>query len=141
MNTTLPALKSLSDLADMQPVVIVDTREQEPLPLRRFPAIRAFDGIGWYFEVAATWQETEKAKDWIASLAAVDVLFLDDAFRGRLSDAQELAMLGVVERRTSNGMPIIMTLNQTGKSLLDAHGERIEPIIRRLKEFCDDVSF
>ena len=69
------------------------------------------------------------------------MLFLDDAFRGRLSDAQELAMLGVVERRTSNGMPIIMTLNQTGKSLLDAHGERIEPIIRRLKEFCDDISF
>lgn len=38
---TLPAMRGLSDLADLHPVVIVDTREQEPLPIRRLPVIRA----------------------------------------------------------------------------------------------------
>jgi DNA excision repair protein ERCC-4 len=37
----LPALRGLSDLAGLSPAVIVDTREQDPLPIRRFPVIRA----------------------------------------------------------------------------------------------------
>lgn len=36
----LPALRSLGDLADLRPVVIVDTREQEPLPIERLPVTR-----------------------------------------------------------------------------------------------------
>lgn len=42
MNTlpTLPALRGLADLADVRPAVIIDTREQEPLPIRRLPVIR-----------------------------------------------------------------------------------------------------
>jgi DNA excision repair protein ERCC-4 len=35
--TTLPALRVLADMADKLPVVIVDTREQEPLPIRHLP--------------------------------------------------------------------------------------------------------
>lgn len=42
MNTgTLPALKSLGSLAELRPAVIIDTREQEPLPIARLPVIRA----------------------------------------------------------------------------------------------------
>lgn len=44
MTTTLPplpALKHLGDLADRLPTVIIDTREQAPLPIRRLPVIRA----------------------------------------------------------------------------------------------------
>jgi len=37
---TLPALKHLGDLSAVRPCVIVDTREQDPLPVRRLPAIR-----------------------------------------------------------------------------------------------------
>lgn len=37
----LPALKHLGGLAARLPVVIVDTREQEPLPIARLPVIRA----------------------------------------------------------------------------------------------------
>jgi DNA excision repair protein ERCC-4 len=32
---TLPALRSLGDLADAEPVIVIDTREQEPLPFSR----------------------------------------------------------------------------------------------------------
>lgn len=38
---TLPALRSLGDLADRLPVVVIDTREQDPLPIERLPSIRA----------------------------------------------------------------------------------------------------
>jgi ERCC4-type nuclease len=37
----LPALRHLGDLADRLPTVIIDSREQDPLPLRRLPVIRA----------------------------------------------------------------------------------------------------
>ena len=32
----LPALKGLGSLADCEPIIVVDTREQTPLPFRRF---------------------------------------------------------------------------------------------------------
>ena len=38
---TLPAMKSLGDLSERLPAVVIDTREQDPLPVRRLPVIRA----------------------------------------------------------------------------------------------------
>ena len=38
---TLPALKSLGKLADLRPVVIIDSREQDPLPIKRLETVRA----------------------------------------------------------------------------------------------------
>ena len=37
---SLPALRSLGNLADLRPTVIIDSREQCPLPIRRLPAVR-----------------------------------------------------------------------------------------------------
>ena len=36
----LPALRHLGDLAGARPVVVVDSREQDPLPIRRLPTVR-----------------------------------------------------------------------------------------------------
>ncbi len=44
----LPALRSLGDLAVERPAVVVDTREQEPLPIRRLPVVRATLPTGDY---------------------------------------------------------------------------------------------
>lgn len=41
MMPALPALRSLGDLAVERPAVVVDTREQEPLPILRLPVVRA----------------------------------------------------------------------------------------------------
>ena len=38
---TLPALKQLGKLADLRPVVVIDTREQTPLPIARLATVRA----------------------------------------------------------------------------------------------------
>lgn len=37
----LPALRHLGDMADRRPVVVVDSREQCPLPIERLPTVRA----------------------------------------------------------------------------------------------------
>lgn len=37
---TLPALKGLGKLADLRPVVIIDSREQNPLPIKRLEYVR-----------------------------------------------------------------------------------------------------
>jgi DNA replication protein DnaC len=104
-------------------------------------SIRAFDGIGWFFEVGKAFRDMDGAERWLNALTRVDVLFLDDVFRGRLTDAQELALWGVIERRTANRKPIIITANATGDSLRADHGHAVEPIVARLREFCDGVAF
>lgn len=38
---TLPALKGLGSLSELRPVVVIDTREQLPLPISRLPWIRS----------------------------------------------------------------------------------------------------
>lgn len=104
-------------------------------------SIMAFDGIGWFIKVGAAFREIEKADLWLDSLTRVDVLFLDDIFRGRMTDAQDLALWGVMERRTSNRRPVIITTNATSEVILTNTGEQMEPIIERMREFCDDVVF
>jgi DNA excision repair protein ERCC-4 len=44
----LPALRHLGDLADMRPTVIIDTREQTPLPINRLPTFRTTLQTGDY---------------------------------------------------------------------------------------------
>ncbi|MBU4200069.1 MAG: ERCC4 domain-containing protein [Verrucomicrobia bacterium] len=39
--STLPALRHLGDLADRHPAIVIDTREQSPLPITRLPIVRA----------------------------------------------------------------------------------------------------
>jgi len=39
--TTLPALKGLGNLAALRPVMVIDTREQTPLPFKRLASVRA----------------------------------------------------------------------------------------------------
>jgi DNA excision repair protein ERCC-4 len=44
----LPALKSLAELADREPVIVVDTREQEPLSFTRLKSVRGTLQTGDY---------------------------------------------------------------------------------------------
>lgn len=45
---TLPALRCLGDLADVRPVVVIDTREQDPLPFARLTTERGTLQTGDY---------------------------------------------------------------------------------------------
>jgi DNA replication protein DnaC len=92
---------------------------------------------------AAKFSESAKdAERWIERLSEVDLLLLDDCFKAKLTDSFEAALFAVINTRTERQLPIIATLNDTGSTLL----ERLTPdrgaaMLRRLREFCDSISF
>ena len=48
MTFKLPALRSLGELAERQPIIVVDTREQKPLSFQRLEAVPGTLAIGDY---------------------------------------------------------------------------------------------
>ena len=78
---------------------------------------------------------------WIEYLYTVDVLFFDDFAKEPLTDRVESELFGVIEHRTANKLPIIATMNYTGAAIEDIADHRGPMIVRRLRDFCDAVSF
>lgn len=81
-------------------------------------------------------------EDWIAHLSTVDVLFLDDLGKSKFTERVECELFGLIENRVANLKPIIVTTNFVGESLASKMtNDRAEPMVRRLREFCQSVSF
>ena len=90
--------------------------------------------------------ENSETETWLDHVCTADVLFIDDLFKGKMTEAQELAAIGVFERRTNHLLPVIVTMNSTGRMILDrmteqGRADRGEPLIRRMGEFCEVVKF
>lgn len=101
----------------------------------------AFDGLSWFIGVSGALSNLETADDWFDSVCSVDLLFLDDIFRGRMTEAQDVGLWGTIERRMAAGKPCVVTTNATGQTLVDRCGAQIVPIIERLRECCNVVTF
>lgn len=79
---------------------------------------------------------------WIQGFIDVDVLFMDDLFKNKFTDSFEGVIFSIIDRRTENGRPIILTANDTGATLKGRMTEdRGEPLVRRLREFCLALTF
>lgn len=86
-------------------------------------------------------QSLTGAIKWLEYLGLVDVLFIDDIGKAKFTETLEEGLSIVVENRVANLRPIIITMNLTGQGLkakLDA--DRGEPLVRRLREFCEMVN-
>lgn len=108
--------------------------------------VRAFDGLGWGVAVSAAFGTPDETETWLDRVCKVDVLFIDDLFKVKMTEAQEQAAYGVFERRTNHLLPLIVTMNSTGRMILDrmtdqGRADRGEPLIRRMAEFCEVVTF
>lgn len=108
--------------------------------------VRAFDGLGWAVAVSEAFGKPDETETWLDHVCTADVLFIDDLFKGKMTEAQELAAIGVFERRTNHLLPVIVTMNSTGRMILDrmteqGRADRGEPLIRRMGEFCEVVKF
>lgn len=104
-------------------------------------SIEAFDGLSWFVSIARSFSDLEKTDAFFDSVTSCDVLFLDDIFRGRITDAQDVGLWGTIERRMAAGKPTIVTTNATGSVLVDRCGPQIIPIIERLRECCQVIPF
>lgn len=105
-----------------------------------------FDGIGWGISVAQAYGEPDTTERWLDRLCRADVLFFDDLFKAKMTEAQEQALYGVFERRAAWLRPVIATMNSTGDMILarmtdNGRADRGEPLLRRMREFCEVVSF
>jgi hypothetical protein len=80
-------------------------------------------------------------ESWFKQLAAVDILYIDDLGKGPWTQLTEAFWFDLVEARTSNCRPIIVTTNYKGDELEDrSRSDTAEFTIRRLREFCDVVT-
>lgn len=108
--------------------------------------VEAYDGIGWAMSVSKAFGEPATTERWLDSVCKPDVLFLDDLFKAKMTEAQELAIYGTFERRSAWRLPIIATMNSTGASILsrmtdNGRDDRGPPMLRRMQDFCDIVRF
>jgi DNA replication protein DnaC len=85
---------------------------------------------------------TEQAARWVESHIAVDLLLLDDVLKVKLTESFESALFGIISGRTEHRRPIIFTTNDSGESLIARMStDRGEALVRRLREFCESISF
>lgn len=98
------------------------------------------DGWGLSKYPALFSDSTSAARDWLANLLKVDLLLLDDVAKIRLTERAEEALFVLVDSRTSQQRPLILTCNDTGATLASRLSpDRGEPLVRRLREFTTAI--
>lgn len=84
----------------------------------------------------------DRVRRWIEHRTKVDILALDDLFKTKLTESFEQAVFTIAATRTERGLPILLTTQDVGKTLLERMSpDRGPALIRRIREFCDAVSF
>lgn len=79
---------------------------------------------------------------WFDRLANVDVLFVDDLGKAEWTPATEASWFDLVDQRTRENRPIIITTNDDGASLQSRMSpQRAEAMIARLRDYCETIVF
>lgn len=103
--------------------------------------LQVFSSTGFGHELGKAYKN-EVAEEWIESIWKAPLVVFDDLGKSKFTDRVETELFGVIDYRTSHKLPIIATTNDTGQSLSDRMSDnRAEPLIRRLREFCEVISF
>ena len=81
-------------------------------------------------------------EEWIEALSKIDLVFIDDLGKFKLTERVEAELFGLIETRMAWDRPMIFTVNHDGDSLADKMTtDRGEPMVRRLREFCESIKF
>jgi hypothetical protein len=82
------------------------------------------------------------AGKWIKEKADCGLLILDDVFKSSMADGFQSALFQIVNARCERLKPMIITLNDTGASLVSRLSpDRGEPLLRRIKQNCVQIAF
>lgn len=80
--------------------------------------------------------------DWFDDLCNVDYVLLDDIDKTRFSPRVESELYNLIDVRTSNELPIVLSANSTGPAMQRRMSPETGPAIcRRIAEFCEPVNF
>jgi hypothetical protein len=101
----------------------------------------AFYTAGMFQRKAQDAAHNYQLDPWFNRLANIDILFLDDLGKGNWTENTEAIWFDLVESRTSNGRPLIITTNYKGDELEESsRSETTEFTVRRLREFCEVIT-
>jgi DNA replication protein DnaC len=104
-------------------------------------AVSAFHGNRFAHDCAKKFGEGN-GENWIEGLVCKDVVFFDDLGKFKLTERVEAELFGLIETRVANLKPVIITTNFIGGDLeAKMTADRGEPLVRRLREFCESVAF
>jgi DNA replication protein DnaC len=105
-------------------------------------SVRVFDGVQFANEAAAAFGNPESAERWLSKCMKPDVLAIDDLAK-RFTPASQQAFFALIDRRTAQLKPVLITANLHGESLSEmlADSEMEDPLRRRLREHCEVVVF
>lgn len=74
--------------------------------------------------------------------ADMQIVLFDDVFKSKFVERTEEFLCTLIEERTARERPCIFTTNDTGPSLIHRmSSDRGEPLLRRIREFCDPIQF
>ncbi len=89
----------------------------------------------------ALWRSPIEGEKWVQGVVNAPLVVFDDLGKSNLSEQEQAELFHVVNTRAEWCRPIIVTGNSTGDTMKGMFsGDRGEPIIRRLREFCDCLS-
>jgi DNA replication protein DnaC len=76
------------------------------------------------------------------SQIAARVLFMDDLAKTRWDPSTEGIFFDIVEARTRDHRPLLVTTNRSGAAMEKLFSENIAaPLVRRLRDHCDCFAF
>jgi DNA replication protein DnaC len=103
--------------------------------------IHAFDALAYGHECARRFLDGTGER-WAQMLATAELVFFDDLGKCPVTERVEAELVGLIERRTANLLPVVATTNMTGAELIKkGSSDRGAPMVRRLREFCESVTF
>lgn len=103
--------------------------------------VMAFSCVSFSNELNKGYKEGN-AEDWIESVWKAPLVFFDDLGKLKFTERVEAELFGVIDYRVSHELPIIATTNDTGDSLANRMSDDRGPaLVRRLREFCEVISF
>jgi len=85
--------------------------------------------------------DSERAGELAYALESRGLVILDDVFKSRLSPSVEELIFAIVDSRTANRLPTLITLNGNAQQIRDRFSpDRAEPFLRRLRDYFDNVT-
>ncbi len=108
---------------------------------RREIRIKFFDCGGFADAIEQAFKDETK-HEFVREVSTVPLVFMDDFGKNKFTERVEMELFNMIDRRTANLLPLIVTTNDTGESLAARMSDnRGAGMIGRLREYCTCIDF
>jgi len=110
-------------------------------------ACAAYSHVEFVSEATRASRDFRSGEMWIGMVKSLDLLVLDDLGKMRLTTATGDAsaasgiLFDLLDNRIKNKMPTIITTNNVGEKFESEWGDHGKALVRRFREFCQNIQF